>query len=70
LLPLQLFVVSGLFGAVALGTLKAIIRFTHQQTPDDFRRVETRLTLSDFVPRPRTFFNTRLAAAFRRPFDQ
>jgi hypothetical protein len=31
LLSLQLFVVSCLFGAVALGTLKAIIRFTHQQ---------------------------------------
>ena len=30
LLPLQLLVVSGLFRAVALGTLKTIIRFAHQ----------------------------------------
>jgi hypothetical protein len=29
-LPLELLVASGLFGAVALGTLKAIIRFAHQ----------------------------------------
>src|SRR5262252_9338547 len=36
LLPLQLLVVSGLFRAVALGALKAIIRFAHQQSPDDF----------------------------------
>jgi hypothetical protein len=36
LLSLQLFIVSGLFGAIALGTLKAIIRFAHQQTPGDF----------------------------------
>src|SRR6516165_5809849 len=36
LLSLQLLVVSRLFSAVALGTLKAIIRFAHQQSPDDF----------------------------------
>jgi hypothetical protein len=46
LLSLQLLVVSSLFGAVALGTLKAIIRFTHQQTPDDLQRVETRPILA------------------------
>jgi hypothetical protein len=38
LLSLQLFVGSGLFGAVALGTFKAIIRFAHQRTPDDLER--------------------------------
>src|SRR6516165_11190103 len=38
LLSLQLLVVSGLFGAVAFGTLKAIIRFAHQQTPGDLER--------------------------------
>src|SRR5439155_16220076 len=32
LLPLQLLVLSGLLGAVALGTLVAVIRFAHQQT--------------------------------------
>jgi hypothetical protein len=30
LLSLQLFVVSGLFSAIAFGTLKAIIWFAHQ----------------------------------------
>src|SRR6266436_531702 len=35
LLPLQLLVLSGLFGAVALVTLVTIIRFAHQQTPGD-----------------------------------
>jgi hypothetical protein len=30
LLSLQLFVVFGLFSAIALGTLKTIIRFAHQ----------------------------------------
>src|SRR5438034_4218453 len=33
LLSLQLLALSGLFGAVALGTLVTIIRFAHQQTP-------------------------------------
>src|SRR6516164_8777959 len=37
LLSPQLLVVSGLFSAVTLGTLKAIIRFAHKQSPDDFR---------------------------------
>src|SRR5215469_17468766 len=40
--PLQLLVVFDLFDAVALGTLKAIIRFAHQQTPGDLQRVKTR----------------------------
>src|SRR6266436_7019431 len=35
LLSLQLLALSGLFGAVALGTLVTIIRFAHQQTPGD-----------------------------------
>src|SRR6266850_6898731 len=35
LLSLKLLVLSGLFGAVALGTLIAVIRFAHQQTPGD-----------------------------------
>src|SRR5215469_4312494 len=38
LLSLQFLLVSGLFRAVALGTLKAIIRFAHQWTPGDFVR--------------------------------
>jgi|SRR6516162_4636475 len=37
LLSPQLLVVSGLFSAVTLGTLKAIIRFAHKQSPDDFQ---------------------------------
>src|SRR5262249_3628462 len=36
----------GLFGAVALGTLKAIIRFAYQQTPGDLQRVKTRPSLA------------------------
>ena len=36
LLSLQLLVASGLFGAVALGALKTIVRFAHQYSPDDF----------------------------------
>src|SRR5215472_7100224 len=38
--PLQLLVIFGLFCAVALGTLEAIIRFAHQQTPGNFQRVK------------------------------
>src|SRR5215831_17233043 len=34
------------FGAVALGTLKAIIRFAHKQTPGDLQRAETRPSLA------------------------
>jgi hypothetical protein len=37
-LPLQLLVGFCLFGAIPLGTLKAIIRFPHQQTPGEFER--------------------------------
>jgi hypothetical protein len=47
LLSLQLLVVSSFFGAIALGTLKAIIRFAHQQSPDDFEL------------RPRALLSTR-----------
>jgi hypothetical protein len=55
LLSLQLLVVSSFFGAITLGTLEAIIRFAHQQSPDDFEL------------RPRApFIDARLAAAFRR----
>jgi len=47
------------FSAVALGTLKAIIRFAHQQSPGDFEL------------RPRaTFVNTRLDAASDNFLDQ
>jgi hypothetical protein len=54
LLSLQLLVVSSFFGSIALGTLKAIIRFAHQQSPDHF----------ELLPRA-PFIDTRLAAAFR-----
>src|SRR5215472_13006675 len=59
LLPLQLLVGFGLFGPVALSTLKTIIRFAHQQSPDDFE-------LRSRAP----FVDTRLAAASAHLLDQ
>jgi len=59
LLPLQLLVGFGLFGPVALSTLKTIIRFAHQQSPDDFE-LRSRAPLVD----------TRLAAASAHLLDQ
>src|SRR5262249_20918649 len=77
LLSLQLPVVSSLLGAVALGALKAIIRFTHQQTPGNMQRVKTRpilatlfggLALFSTRGSPRLFGDPRSVTLALEPF--